>query len=508
MRTVALGTRLLGALAIGAMGVALARSKEPLDTAPLRIAHEARVISLDPVAVSEAATQSVLSNFYEGLVAFDQDMKLVPALAVTWSTPEENAWVFRIREGVRFHDGSVLTATDAAFSLERARSDPHSQVRGQLKGVRAISVLGPGSLRIETLRPDALLVNRLAYVLLAPQRSAAGLSEHPIGTGPYRFAGRRAGVIEAEAFASYWGGPPAIPRVEFSGIEDGRARIRALREGRVDVLRYVPPTLARELASEAGVGLVRRPGLTSVYLWLDSRPGPGGSPNPFADPRVRRALSLAIDRRAFVARLDGMPSAANQLVAPGVFGHVRGAPALPHDPDAARALLAAAGHPHGIDLRLVHAEGAPAEAMAAEVVAEMLAPVGVRARVEAMDWPRMVAAWGGGRLPAFVSGWRFENGDALSFFQDCLRSREPKAGLGSFNPGFSDPRLDRLIEETLLVSGPAARLRRYRELTELAVQQMPLVPLYSQQDIYARAASVRWQPRLDAKLLAVEMARR
>jgi ABC-type oligopeptide transport system substrate-binding subunit len=134
----------------------------------------------------------------------------------------------------------------------------------------------------------------------------------------------------------------------------------------------------------------------------------------------------------------------------------------------------------------------------------MLAEVGVRLRSEAMGWPQMVDAWSSGRLPLFLSGWRFENGDALSFFQDCLRSRDPARGLGGFNPGFADPRIDGLIEDHGL-RGPE-RFAHYLDLTRAAMEEIPLVPLYHQQDIYAASTAVRWQPRLDAKLLAAEMS--
>jgi peptide/nickel transport system substrate-binding protein len=470
----------------------------------LRIAHEAPVISLDPADAMEAATQSVLSNFYEALVGFDRGMKLVPTLAADWTAPDERTWVFRLRPGVRFHDGAPLTASDVVFSLDRARSRSGSRVRGQLHSVESVAQLDAGAVRIVTTRPDPLLVNRLAYILIVPRRAVA-LKERPIGTGPYRFVRRDGNVLEAEGFPGHWRGAPEIPRVQFTTLERAGERDAALREGRVDVLRFVPPALARALAAVPGVRVLRGPSLTSVYLWFHGRPGPNGGINPFADRRVRQAVSLALDRERIVAQLEGMAHPAHQLVAVGIVGHSTGAPELPFDPSAARRLLHEAGHGRGLEAPLRYAQGAPAEATVARLIEELLREVDIRSRPEPMDWPALVAAWQSGRLSLFVAGWRFESGDALSFFEDCLHSRDV-AGRGEFNPGFSDSRLDAQIEATARAPARSARLLHYRRLAQLAAEEMPLAPLYVQQDVYGASAAVCWQPRLDAKLLAAEMS--
>ncbi len=464
------------------------------------------MLSLDPSRAADAVTQSVLSNFYEGLVAFDADMRVVPALAVSWMTPDERVWVFRLRAGVRFHDGSPLRAEDVAFSLERARHDPASRLKGQLASLQEARVLGERELQILTSRPDPLLLNRLAYVLIGPRARAERLAEHPVGTGPYRFTGRQGDSIEAEAFGGHWGGAQPIEQVRFVSVEDGAARVRELRAGRADVLRFVPPAEAAALARLPGLRLARRPGLTSVYLWLDSRAEGAAARRPLADRRVRRALTLAIDRTRLAEALEGTASAAGQLVARGVAGHDPQLAQPPFDPAAARRLLAQAGHPRGFETTLAFAQAAPAEARVAELVRQMLAEVGVRVRLEALDWPDLVTAWERARLPFFLAGWRFENGDALGFYQDCLHSRDVARGLGSFNPGFADRALDALVEQNGSARSHDQRRRSYADLARRAAEELPLVPLYSQQDLYAVSRSVRWQPRLDSKLLVREMS--
>jgi ABC-type transport system substrate-binding protein len=120
----------------------------------------------------------------------------------------------------------------------------------------------------------------------------------------------------------------------------------------------------------------------------------------------------------------------------------------------------------------------------------------------------MVSRWKAGQLPFFLSAWRFENGDATSFLRDCLYTRDPARGYGSFNPGFSDAQLDRLIDENDQVFGEGERLKHYEKMMRLVLQQMPLVPLDHRVNFCAVADRVLWEPRLDGKLLAVEMSLR
>lgn len=474
----------------------------------IRIALESEVLSLDPVAVTEVATTSVLGNFYEGLVGFDKDMAIVPALAVSWNAVDEHTWVFQLRSGVRFHDGTRLAAKDVKASLERARDDTASALKAYLSNVLLIETSGEATLRIRTGRPDPLLLGRLTYVPVAPAAAQRTLAARPIGTGPYRFVSwARGSHLDAEAFEDYWNGRPAIDSVRFLSIEEGERSVRALREGSVDVLRWVPDAMLEQARAVPGYRVRVREGLSAYYFWLDSRrPQPAGGPaNPFADRRVRQAISLAIDRQELVSRLGSTAIAANQLVHSGVFGYLPGLPPLAFDPDRARRLLAEAGYGRGFDTTLVRRPQATVVA-ASETVQRMLGRVGIRVRIETREWPELLEAWTAGRLPFFVAAWRFDDGDASSFLRDCLFTRDPARRNGGFNPGYTNPELDRLIEENEQVLERGARLSRYQGLMRLALEEMPLVPLFIRTSLYAASNRVRWEPRLDGNLLAAEMS--
>jgi peptide/nickel transport system substrate-binding protein len=470
----------------------------------VRIAHEGDIFSLDPITVAESVNHSVLSNVYEGLVTFDRDMALVPALAVNWSNVEDDTWQLELRPGVRFHDGTPLTAAEVAAALERARTSPASALRGHLGSVSAIEAPSAERLVLRTSRRDPLLVNRLAYVLVARETRGADGSPGYVGTGPYEVVSWTPGQpLEARANPSYWGGKAPIANARFVTVADGQ-ELEALGRASVDVLRFVPETQTEQVRALPGLRVLSRSGLTTYYLWLGAR-SERGRATPFADRRVRQAISLGVDRQEIVRRLGGRGVPASQFVEKGVFGYVSSLPPLAYDPGRARTLLAEAGYPDGFDTELVHRAGtSPAVVMAA--VREMLAPVGIRVSPRVDDWAAVVGAWTSQRLPFFYAGWRFESGDAHSFFVDCLMTRDAARGAGGSNAGVSSPALDELILAHADIFGEANRLRHYERMTRLALEEMPVVPLYTRSNNFAVSRQIVWEPRLDGKLLAREMS--
>ncbi|HET7293962.1 MAG TPA: ABC transporter substrate-binding protein [Vicinamibacteria bacterium] len=478
--------------AAAALAWACQRSGPLTDT--LRIAHEADVSTLDPVDASDHISISVLSNVYDPLVDLDPSLKLVPGLAVSWTTPEPKTWVFRLRQGVPTHDGGVLGAEDVRASIERARTAPTSSLRTLLAAIESVEVPSPGMVRIRTREPDPLLAVRLVSVYVSPGGGASA----PLGSGPYRFVRRAPGLVELEAFPDHWRGRPSVARVRFVPVPPGPRTLEALEREDVDVLRWVPEELTDRVAALPGVRVERHPSLRALYLWM----GPAGG-SPFADARVRRAVSLAIDRDALAARIGSGNAPLWTFVPRLVYGHIPGH-RLIADALAARRLLAEAGHARGLDVPLVHAAGGE---RIAQAVSDALAGSGIRARPEAMEWPAMRALWQGGRLPLFIGSWRFEAIEASLFIRDCVHTRSP-ATEKSWNPGFSSARLDGLIEENFRLFDDEARYEHFDRLWAAMADEMPLVPLVERLDVYAVRSRVRWAPRGDGNLRVAEMSLR
>lgn len=436
-------------------------------------------------------TDGVLSNVYEPLVDLDADLRPVPVLARSWEHPQPERWRFRLRPDVRFHDGTPLTAEVVRAAIEALRAGPAQAEAAQfLNHVREVVVVDPLTLDLVTREPRALLASLSFFHVTKP--NAAGRFPPLAGTGPYRLKERQEGRhVSVERWDEHWGPRPLVGFAAFVPVASAPERLARVERGEADVAAGVPPELARGRDS-GRVDVVRGPGLTVTYLGFGLRPGASG---PFGDPRVRRAFHLAIDRGELLRRaLDGSGSVATQPVAPRVFGFDPRLPAPVHDPAEARRLLAAAGHARGLRIRLDHPDD---RYQAARVLQEQLARVGVTLDLAGMRrgelWDRAATS------VLFFAGWDCATGEASEFFEFALHT--PGRGYGGANyGGFSHRRLDEIVETNTAALDPRVRQGLLQEAASIAMEELPVLPLYVEDDIYAVRRGLRLSPRADNAL--------
>jgi peptide/nickel transport system substrate-binding protein len=461
-------------------------------------------VELDPHLQGEAAGFSVLSNVYDALTEFDADMRLKPALATGWRNPEDRVWRLTLRAGVRFHDGSELDAADVVFSLERARSLPESRAAGSLVEVEGVSVAEPGVVEIRTRRPYPLLPHKLALVFIVPEGAPARI-ERPVGTGSYRLVSRdvdRKLVLEAQPEG--WRGGPAIQRVEVWSFPEPQERLEALLSGAVDWIHDVPPAdFLRLQGAEPAASEIRtaaRTGLRLTYLQMHpERP-------PFNDPRVRMAVHRALDRRALVAEaVLGQGRPLGQMAGPEIFGHAADLEAPDPDPEAVRRLLAEAGYREGTPaVELEHSTARHSGLI--EALAAQLTAVGIPVDPRGRPWSEMYPRLYSGEVSLYVGGWITASGDASELLDSKVHTRDPETGYGDANSnGYSNPELDRLIEQAGAVREPLERRRLLEECLRRMMDDPVFVPLYAPYDLYAAVADLRWQPRADGNLPLASM---
>ena len=464
-------------------------------SASLRIAQEAELYSLNPFTAADAQSRAVLCNVYEALVEFDREMKVRPALATRWTSEDDRTWVFDLRAGVKFHDGKPLKAEDVKQSLEYVAHDPVS-------GWESVEVIGDLKIRMRSVRPDPLLLNRLTQILIVPARQI-DFETQPVGTGPYRVVERTAQTLTLESFREYWRGNPSIERLEFRPIQE-RVVAEELRERKIDLFRLLPSDAVSTIERVAEYKVVGRPGLAVVYLWFNCGELFEGRPNPFSNPLVRRAVSLALDREALVRRLGGKDIAAHQLIPDGVFGSIPGREPLPHGVALARETLLQAGMTK-LEARLAHPPGA-AYTRTARIIREMLEPAGIRIIPEERSLQKILEGRHNQSLQFFLLSWTFDDGDAWTFLMASLHSRRGAGDLRSTNPGYSNPVLDQLIENS---QGATRNLlmEQYEAILKIAMEDAPIIPVYRRYDNYTYSRRFHFEPRLDGKLVALEIRR-
>jgi peptide/nickel transport system substrate-binding protein len=490
---------LAGAVALaGTLALGCGR-RAPAPQRPLRIAVHSDPLALDPHLRNEALTYSVLRNVYEGLTAFDAEMRVGPALAVSWENPNDLTWVFHLRPGVRFHDGRELTAADVVFSLERARSLPTSSFGSYLVAVDKVRALDSHTVELTTRRPYAILLNKLAFVLIVPAGSP-GEIRNPVGTGPYRLASYQPGArLELRSFDRYWGGAPPVRQVEFLPVKDPGERVARLRTGNLDVVQEPGPENTRRIRAAAGCRVLEQESLTVQYLLLKAqRP-------PLSDHRVRSAINLALDRpRLVAAALRGEGHPIGQMVGRSVFGYAPDIAPPARDLGAAKRLLAEAGYAHGIDLELEFRSGRRAEELRRQ-----LAEAGIRLRLVERPWGELFPRLMRHQVDFYLGSILAPSADASDIFDALVHSRDAALGYGDSNfADYHNAALDALIHESGTTLDMLTRRAKLERCMHLLMEDLTFIPLYVPFTVWGVRDDVVWEPRRDGFILAREIRRR
>ena len=488
--------------------------------------------SFDPHYHAHVPSLGLQLHVFEPLVFRDAELHLVPALAREWHPlADGTGWEFRLDPAARFSDGASVTAADVAATFARLPNVPNSpgRVTHYAAGVTAVEAAGPQVVRLRTAGPTPLVPENLTALMIVPERIARraatadfAAGRAAIGSGPFRLREYVAGErVVVERNDAWWrrGPAPSWARVVFRVIANDAARVAALRAGDVQLIEAVPVHDAASLAGDPAVALARAPSLRLIYLALDVArvPSPGVSDadgrrlaarNPLADRRVRRALSLAIDREAIVGRLmEGQAVATGQLQ-PAGLGVAD--PALrpdPYDPGMARRLLAEAGWGGGFGLTLAGPNDRYVnDERILQAVAQYWERVGVRTRVEALPSAVFFSRSAAGAYSAQLTGWLTNSAEPANMVAALLLTPGRAPGWGVANrSGYSSAELEAIYARVTAEPLRDQRLRDWHALVRIAMADAPVLPLHHQVNIWATRRGLIYTPRPDEFTLATEL---
>ncbi len=512
-----------GLLAAGLLAGGPARGAE------LTIGLASEPTSMDPHYHNLTPNNSLLSHIYDALVMQDEKQNLVPGLAVSWRPVDETTWEFKLRRGVKFHDGSPFTADDVIFTFQRApdvEGSP-SSFGTYTKGKTLVKV-DDYTLLIKTERPYPLMPQDVSTVMIISRKNGEGArtadynsGKAAIGTGRYKFAEYVPGDrIVMERNEAWWGNKPEWTRVTFKPIKSGPSRVAALLAGDVDIIEQTPTVDIERLEKNPKLNLSQGISNRVIYLHLDHARDDSpfvrakdGSPikNPLKDRRVRLAISKAINRDAIVSRvMEGLAIKAGQLLPEGFFGVSKNLEPVAYDPAGAKRLLAEAGYPDGFRLTLHGPNDRYInDAKIAEAIGQMLTRIGIATEVVTM--PRSVyfkrASRGGpGGTPEFsfiLVGWGSGTGEASSPLKSLIHTYDKARGFGASNRGrYSNPEVDRLIEDALATVDDARRAALLARATEIAIEDVAIIPLHYQVNTWASKKGIKYKPRTDERTVA------
>ncbi|WP_077037038.1 ABC transporter substrate-binding protein [Pelomonas sp. KK5] len=481
----------------------------------LRLASANDPQTMDPHAVALLYNSRVMQQIYEGLVDRDEQFRLQPALALSWQPVDGKTWRFKLRPGVKFHDGSAFSADDVVFSIERALA-PHSQRALQLRGITGARKVDALTVDVLLQATDAVLPQKLWNVLIM---SRAWAEQHEVsrpqdynakqetfavrnamGTGPFMLRRYEADArTTLAAFPQWWGRDSHrgnLDEVQFQVIQADATRLAALSSGQVDVVLDPPFQDVQRLRQAGGLQVLQTPDIGTQMLAFDQHSDelPGSDirgRNPFRDPRVRRAVYQALDMDLIVRQvLRGQGQATGSMLSGLMDGYrpefEQGRPR--YDPAAARALLKDAGYPQGFafpfDCLNVGFRAAVCQAMTA-----MLERVGLRARLQtapaSLFFPKLTQA----TISAAEFGWS-PSPDPWLVLQPLLHTQDGNGG-GVFNAGrYSNAELDALIDAVRVEPDLARRRDLVAEAMRLVGRELPVLPLYRVMQIWVARPGV------------------
>ena len=419
-----------------------------------------------------------LRRVFDPLIDLDSRQRSVPRLAESWRAVDDRTWEFRLREGVRFHDGTPLTVEDVAFSCARVPKVPNSPgpFTPAVRLIERVEVVDPRTVRFVTRNPHPFLEHDIAAVFILSRSIHANATladfnggRAMIGTGADRHVSYQIGERqEVVRNLDYWGPAQPWERVVTRVISNAGARSAALLSGDVDVIDSVPSQDVPRLEREARIAVFGIDANTTSYLFPNSvrettpfatdRQGQPLPRNPLADLRVRQALSMAINRQGIVERLlQGQGRAADQFAAPALQGRAPGLPPLPYDPARARALLAEAGYPDGFRLTIHSPNGwfaGDSEVM--QAIAQGWTRIGVETRVEVLPPANLFSRATNREFSVFMT--TFTANYAANMLRQMVMTRNPEAGTGPFNrQRWSSPRMDELVARAMVTMDTAQR---------------------------------------------------
>lgn len=421
--------------------------------------------SLNPHGSNDAGTSFVTNLIYEKLVTFDNDMNLVPGLATSWENIDDTTIRFYLRDDVYFHNGEHLTAEDVKYTFEQTAKSSHAAGILGVIDAEATKVVEDYVVDVALKYPFGPAINHLAHATAAIVNQKAmeeggdNYDDNPVGTGPFQFEEWSTGdSIKLVTFDDYWGDKPKFDNLLIRYIPEATTRAIEVETGGADIARAISPNDAINLKDSPDVNIISGNILNTSYLSFNC------SKEPFDNPKVRQAISLAIDTESIVENVTfGLGEQAKSVMAPNVFGHHDNSDVWGYDVEQAKDLLADAGYPGGFETTMVI--NAVNSSTAAEIIQNMLGQIGIEVEILAYDFSNWLDAIVNGKQDMYIGGWTAVTGDAdyalrLPFHSDNV-------GSGGNRSFYSNPEVDTLLEQAQVEMDQDVRLQLYKEVQEI-----------------------------------------
>ncbi|KYK34698.1 MAG: hypothetical protein AYK22_04880 [Thermoplasmatales archaeon SG8-52-3] len=444
-------------------------------------------------------TMSINSNIFNSLVEFDNLFRITPALAESWSNPNNLTWRFSLRKNVKFHNGYNFTAEDVKYTIDLIKNNI-SALKEILSCVSEVVIIDDYTIDIITYEPCPILLNKLVDIFIVSKKYQEEIdNQWPNGTGPYILLNYTEGEnITLERFDKYWNGKPAVKKVLLKIIQESEDRKNALIEEKIDIC-YVHPDHYADIFYASGVEVTTVSPPTVFYISFDFR-GNGSSykyaeKNPVADVRVRKAIYHAIDIEFLIEeKLNGFGGPASQFVSPLIFGYNPEIKRLSFDLNIARNLMNESGYKDGFKIDLDCSDDNTSQQFYLELV-RMLGEINIDVQLNRLPAMELFTKLYEKNSSFYIIGWLTGSADGGEIFDFILRSVDEKNNTGMYNYGyFSNKEVDKIGLQIGSIMNPQDRLDLMQEGFRIAMEDVAWIPLYIPQSIFGYRDYIDWIP--------------
>ncbi len=470
--------------------------------------------ALDPAIVTDGESIKLAQQIFDPLLAYKQGTTEVePALAESWEISDDGlTYTFKLRQGVKFHDGTDFNADAVVFNFERW-NDPKSKYKfegdsfdyydsmfGPEDGriIASVKAVDANTVEFKLNHPQAPFLQNLAmppFSIASPaaiEKEGAEFKSNPVGTGPFVFKEwKRSDSITLEKNPNYWQeGLPKMDQVIIRSIPDNTARFNALQNGEIDLMEDLSPDDLATLEGNSELQKFNRPPFNVAYIGFNLKK------KPFDNPKVRVALNHAVDKKSIIdAFYAGQAEAAVNPIPPSLWGYNSNVKDYDYNLDTAKNLLAEAGFPNGIDQELtfyampVSRPYMPDGKKVAEVIQASFAQIGVKVSIQSPEWATYLDDLSKGEKDdIYMIGWTGDNGDPDNFFYPLLD--KDSIGGNNYSQYASEP-LHKLLVEAQRETDQDARAKLYEQAQVIIKEDAPWIPLVHSTPLLAASTKVK-----------------
>ena len=509
----------------------------PASAQTLRYANQGDLKSLDPYTLNETTTHAHLGQVFEGLMERGKDLKIIPALAESWETPEPTRWRIHLRKNVKFQNGDPFTADDVVFSADRVRAKGSNLQAGRVPIDAKVVKVDDYTVDFVLTSPNPILnaqwdtwyimdkkwaeANNAVEPTPAAATSPSYASLHANGTGPFSVESHQPGVKTVfKANPNWWRKPEHnLKEIVFTPIGSAATRVAALLSGEVDIIEPVPIQDIERVDGSPNAQVLKGPEIRTIFLGMDQSRDEllysnVKGKNPFKDVRVREAFFKAIDIESIKTRvMRGLSTPSALMIAPELFALSKDFTRPKFDPDASKKLLAEAGYPDGFEVTMdCPNDRYVNDAPICQAVVGMLARIGVKVNLLAQPKQQYFAKVlkpGGYQTSLYLLGWTPGTLDSQNVLYEIMGCRDdPKSNRGEANlGGYCNKKLDDLADKVLLEPDTAKRDLLIKDAFEIAAKDFGYIPLHQQALAWGVSKKLKVVQRADNQVLPYWMTK-